>query len=750
MKAILLILVCSLTFASFGQGGKLKKADNYFNHLSYAYAADIYVDLQGSEYDSPQMQGRLAFCYLKMSDWNKSAETYAGMINSSEATQVDYYNYSYVLRRLGDYPESDKWMKEYAEMASNDSRAQLYLENPNYKSEIEDIDPFFSLKNLEVNTEFSDFGGYYNQSEDRVYFLSSRKERAFVKNEWGWNESRFLDLFSAGIDSNGELVDAQQMNKVSTKFHEGPLAFSPDGKTVYFTRNNISSGKDRRDSDKIQNLKLYISTVDSDGKFIDEVEFPYNSKAYSIGHPSITKDGKTMYLTSDMPGGFGGADLYKVEIKEDGTFGEMINLGEGINTEGQEMFPFVSDDNKLFFSSDGRLGLGGLDVYVTEIDEEDGSIGNIQNLGLPINTKSDDFAFTLSKDMQVGYLSSDRAGGQGGDDIYSLTSLRPITVGVKIKGNTKDKDGNIVPFVDIDLIDEDGNVVKTVQSDEDGNYKVNADYDKNYTLLGSKEDYFDGTVDVSTVTDEPVVIADLILEKDPGLSLYVLVTDAKTGQPIEGVDVQLIDEITNGVKNLITPATGDFVEVLNDKQIGDEGSYTLNLKKALYIPETVKYSATFNEAKQHTIHVEMTKIADSDKEVVELYPIYFDLDKYNIRKDAKVELDKIVKLMKDNPDLVIEVGSHTDCRQTYEYNDRLATNRAKASMNYVKRRIKKPSRIYGQGYGEHRLVNGCECEGEVTSECSDSDHQMNRRTEFRIISGADNVVIINHSPNSFD
>lgn len=752
MKAILVIIACVLSLSLLGQSGKLKKADNYFERLSYAYAAELYEELIGSEVDSPELKSKLAYSYLKMDNYTESVNYYSQMITSSEAKPEDYYNYSYVLKQTGNYTESDKWMNTYSNQVTADLRGQLFLENTTYKSRIEKNQPFFSLENLSLNTSSADLGGYYNSSQDQVYFLTARKKTAFVKKEWSWDAKRFLDVYKASVSQDQKLGDPERVSKVNTKFHEGPLTFSPDGSKVYYTRNNISSGKKRRDGQRIQNLKIYIAKVDEKGKWVDEVEFPYNSTNYSIGHPAITRDGRTMYLVSDIPGGFGGADIYKVQIHEDGTFGEMVNLGKEINTEGQEMFPFIDSEGRLFFSTDGHPGLGGLDVFVALPDGD--KTGKIHNLGLPVNSQYDDFAFSMSDDFKTGFLSSNREGGKGGDDIYAVQLIRPFVFSITIKGTAKDKKGEKVPFATIELKDDAGNTIGSVKADENGAYSFEADYEKNYVLEGTKEDYFDGNNRASTYTDEQVVIADVVLEKDPGLSLYAIITDKKTGKPLEGVQINLVDNMTGKSKNITSPATGDFREALFGKKLNDRGSYNLVLQKEGYFSKTVTYNTLFDQPGQYDIHALLDLSMDPEvkdlSEMIQINPINFDLNKYNIRPDAATELDKIVEVMNKYPNMVIELGSHTDCRASKAYNMKLSDRRAKASAEYIKKRITDPERIYGKGYGESRLLNHCECEGSVKSDCTEEEHEKNRRTEFKVIStGDDKLKVSNSSTDSF-
>lgn len=672
------------------------------------------------------------------------------IVELPQTNPEDYYNYAYALKCIGNYSESDVWMTKYSQAVPTDSRSKLFLANTNYRSAIEKMPPFFELKNTELSTNYTDFGGYFNSIDSKVYFITSRKKRVMVDNEWAWDAKRFLDIFTASVGEDNSVKNVKKVAKINTKFHEGPLCFSPDGKTMYFTRNNMSKGKNRRDGSQIQNLKLYIVTQDSKGKWNNEKEFPYNSKDYSVGHPSISADGKTMYLVSDKPGGIGGADIYKVAVLGDGTFGEMVNLGPQINTEGQEMFPFIDNEGRLFFSTDGHIGLGGLDVFVALFDGN--KIGKVVNVGLPINSRFDDFAFNMKNDFKAGFLSSNRT--NNGDDIYSVELIRPFEFGVVIKGTVKDKKGEVVPLAKIDLKDDKGQVIGTVTSDDNGEFSFDTEYDKNFVVFGSKEKYFDGKVPTNTFTDEQIVYVDLVMEKDPGLSLYGLVTDSKTNQPLEGVQIYLLDNFSGKAKNITTPESGDFREALHGKKLNERGSYNLILKKEGYFPKTVTYNTLFDKPGQYDIHALVNLMLDPEvkdlSEMVKINPINFDLNKYNIRTDAAVELDKIVEIMNKYPHMVVELGAHTDCRGSKKSNETLSDKRAKASAEYIKKRITNPERIYGKGYGESRLLNDCGCEGNVKSTCSEEEHAKNRRAEFRVIStGDDKLKVENSSTDSF-
>ncbi len=759
MKQIILSVIIVLSsLVAFGQSGKLKKADNLYNLIAYAEAANLYEELIGSEVDSPELKSKLADCYYQTGATDKAETYYSEVVSTPEASEQDIYNYAQSLKENGKYELSDEWMSKFHAKKSIDSRAKEFANNKTYVERIEAQGAYFSLKHLAINTANMEFGGY-PYGESGSYFVSNRRKSAVIKRTHTYNNQSYLDLYQANIASNQELENANfHSKKVNKKFHEGPLCFSSDMKTVYFTRNNMKSGKLRRDEKGIQNLKLFMASVDSEGNWSNEKELAINSKEYSVGHPSLSADGKTLYFASDMPGGLGGSDIYKMAVNEDGTFGEPENLGSEINSEGKEMFPWITNEGMLFYSSDGKLGLGGLDVFAV-IPNKDGSINKVMNVGKPVNSEKDDFALIMNNDNMSGYVSSNRETGSGSDDIYSFNLLKPLKVSLSLEGVVTDLRSNeILSNAKVDLLDGSGNIVSSTMANEKGEYTFGLEPELDYSIAASKDDYFDNSTTFSTKSlpsGTELIEKDVALEKDPGLSLYALVTDAKTKQALENVKIIVTDNMTGENVEVITPKSGDYLRPLVDKKLDDRGSYNLSLSKEGYLPKTVTYNTTFDKEGQYDVHADLDLSLDpmvTDlTELVEINPINFDLNKAVIRPDAKVELDKIVAIMNKYPGMVVELGSHTDCRASRAYNRKLSDRRAKASAAYIKTKITKPERIYGKGYGEAKLLNDCACEGSVKSNCSEEEHEKNRRTEFKVISVGDpNVGVKNNSTDSFD
>ncbi|MFN5634615.1 MAG: OmpA family protein [Flavobacteriia bacterium] len=744
-KQYLVFCYIILAFSSLGQVGKLKKADAYYEKLSYAYAVGLYEDLIGSEVATPVLFSKIASCYYYMGNMEKAETNFKSMIQTDAAVKEDYFLYAQALKQNGKYTESDVWMTKFNQLASSDHRGVSFISNSSYLQNIENQGIHFEIKNLNCNSAVADFGAYPSVDGNLLYFLSSRRKPIIIQYEWSWNQTQFLDVYKSTVAPNGEVENISLLNKrVNSRFHEGPLCFSPDGKRVYYTRNNISKGNQKKDQKGIQNLQLFRATVDSLGNWNDEEVLAFNSKEYSVGHPTISADGKTLYFVSDMPGGFGGADLYKADINGDGTFGKAENLGAKFNTEGQEMFPWINSKGELFFASNGHIGLGGLDVFIMSVSKN-GSFDKLLNVGLPVNSQHDDFAFTMNSDNITGYFSSNRTGGKGDDDIYSYVLTKPFQQQLVVKSIVKDETtGEILPGATVKLVNSKGEVIASAITDEFGGVQFDVEPGEEYTIAVSGVDKYNvKQLAVSTKnldSDITQVNGNVSLVKEASFSLYCLVTDAKSNLPLEDVKITITNSVTqNEFINRLTPKTGDVEKEIPDVAINDQLSYTIRLEKQGYLTKVVTFNYQLVQTGKINVHETLDLTMDKVDvgldltTIIDINPIYFDLGKFTIRADAAIELDKIVKVMNENPGMQIELGSHTDCRGSIASNEKLSDNRAKASADYIKQRISNPERINGKGFGESRLKVDCPCEGSVKSTCSEDEHQQNRRTEFVIL-----------------
>jgi outer membrane protein OmpA-like peptidoglycan-associated protein/tetratricopeptide (TPR) repeat protein len=640
---IIVLMGISMTTIAQEKSRKEKKGDKYAFKYAYNDAIDSY---NHTKHLSVEGQRNLAYSYHRIDKNIESEVAYSKLITTAQGiVPEDYYNYAVVLKINGKYDDANKAMDKFNELKPTDLRAKDYEANKDKFNDILKDDGKYKLLHLDLNSDAQDFGTCFYK--DKIVFSSTRATPKWIKRTYNLNGKPFLNMYVSDIE-NGQLKTPQIFEKsFDDKMHDGPASFSKDGAFVAYTR-NIKHDKRK---DKVVDLQICFSNY-KDGKWSKPESFAYDNEAYSVGHPCLSADGNTMYFASDIPGGFGGADIYKTIKDEKGIWGVPVNLGNKVNTEGDELFPFYEESTKtLLFASNGHFGLGGLDIFISK--KNNLGIDTVYNAGAPLNTQYDDFAVIVNDKMQ-GYFSSNRPGGNGDDDIYSVEFVKGLEIRKTIAGVAKDKSGAPVAKTFITLRDVKGNAIDTVTTKDDAAYSFLVDANQNYKLNGKKATYMDGDTIASTFGKEATVTADVIL-----------------------------------------------------------------LKKEEIIAEKIK------------VGTDLVKIKE-----LEFNAIYFDLDKFNIRPDAATELDKIVKVMNQFPDMKVELGSYTDCRETKAYNQILSDKRAKTSANYIKKRITKPERIYGKGYGKTKLVNGCACDGNVVSDCSEEEHQKNRRSEFIIINSA--------------
>jgi len=719
-----LILVFSAQLFS-QKSHKEIKGDKYYSYYSFNKAIDKYKAVKDLTVDG---QRKLAKSYKNIGKYAEEESAYTSFIETAGATPEDYYEYASILIINGKYDEAIKWMNKFKSLKPNDLRVKNFTFDRATIEKLQKDENRYKIINLDINSEEDDFGpAYYN---DKIVFASSRERVTTVKRVYNWNQEPFLNIYVATI-AGDQLKNVKSFSKkLNQKLHEGPACYSHDAKIFAYTQNNYE-GKSK---DGVINLQIFFKAMKND-EWQESTPFKLNNNEYSVGHPFLSRDGKTMYFASDMPGGYGGVDLYKIKCDNYGNWGNPINLGNKINTEGNEMFPFIEETSStLFFASNGHQGLGGLDLFITPV-KGDTTFGKVINMGFPMNTQYDDFALIINDEMKKGYFSSNRAGGKGGDDIYSFELLKPFTFQKMVKGIVKNDKGEVLPNAVIRLLD-DNNIEKTkITVGTDGAYSFEVDDAKKYTLAGTKEKYLEGKNTFSSEGKEDIIYSNLILEKEPKLSLHAMITDKSTLLPLEGVKVKLLNNLTGKEDDFITTSSGDIRKALTENKLKDRITYNIVVEKDGYLSKTITYNRLLDKDGQYDISISLDKIkAGLDiATLIEIKPIYFDLGKFNIRKDAALELDKIVRVMNENPKMVVELGSHTDCRGSMASNESLSNKRALSSAEYIKKKITNPERIYGKGYGESRLKNSCACEGAVKSTCTEAEHQQNRRTEFIII-----------------
>lgn len=645
VSVMVLLMLSQFSFAQ-NTDKLLTKADESFEALAYINARDIYLDVAKQGYSSSDLYRKLADSYYFTGEPEESIQWYEKLIsNFSEEIKPEYlFRYAQSLKSTERYNEADDVMERFNTITGNDKRAKSFINKRDYLDFIEMQSGKYDLYTLTINSEYSDYAPSFDH-KGNIVFASSRSKNSKLHE---WNKMPFLDLFSSKINNNN--ISTQESKKlkgkINTKFHESSTSFTKDGKTMYFTRNNFTNNKLGKSRKGVVLLKLYKATL-SNEKWSNIEELPFNSDNYSVSHPALSPDGKQLYFASDMKGTRGKSDLFVVNILPNGKYGKPKNLGDNINTEGRETFPYVSESGRLYFASDGHVGLGGLDVFVAIT--KDTGLYEIFNVGKPVNSPKDDFSFVLDEENNTGYFASNRRGGKGNDDIYSfrqteelITECREFLSGIITDNETNETIAN----ANVTLLDTDGNIINEIKSDYDGAYNFEVDCDKQYIIRVS----------------------------------------------IEGFNPN----------DIIFKSKNTF-ETTNNVQI------------------------SFKKEKLLSTTSEPVNIGDDIVAPLQLRTIFFDLDTDEIRSDAIADLQKVISVMKQNPNLKIEVRSHTDSRSSYWYNKKLSVKRMRATVRYI---IRKGGinwrRIKGKAYGERRLINKC-ANG---IPCTEEEHQENRRSEF--------------------
>lgn len=646
MKNFILLyitIISVFSFNSYGQKNKITSADKKYDSYAYIKAVSTYERVAEKGYKSEDMFQKLGNSYYFNGELDKAAKWYEELFKMNPNQESEYcYRYAQSLKAIGQTEKANKMLETFQQKAGNDSRGKLFEKNKNYLDQIKANSGRYKIEDAGINSKYSDYGSAFYGN--KLVFSSARDTGSLGQRKHTWTDQHFTNLYTSDL---GEELTPGKVNKfsskINSKFNESTPVFTKDGKTMYFTRNNYLDGKKGKDGKRITLIKIYKASFENNNW--DKItELPFDSDQYSVAHPTLSPDEKTLYFASDMPGTLGQSDLFKVKINEDGSFGVPQNLGAAINTEGRETFPQITDENELYFASDGHPGLGGLDVFVTKIGI-DGTIGEIQNVGDGVNSPKDDFAFLIDTKSRRGFVTSNRDGGQGYDDIYKFLETRKLVCLQELNGTVTDLNtAQALPDTKMSLFDSEFKLVNIGVSDVVGKYKFEVECGKTYFVRAAKPDY-------------------VVKEK--------MVTIAKENGRTQ-LDIALEKEVCKVA-------------------IGDDLGKCFQIKM-----------------------------------------IYFDLDKYNIRTEAALDLEKILDVLNQNPTMKLDIRSHTDCRQTAQYNQVLSDKRAKSTIAWLVKNGVDPKRLTGRGYGESQLVNNCGCEPTNKSNCTEEQHQMNRRSEFII------------------
>lgn len=642
-KSLTFCVILVASIASFGQKVSQKKADEDFNKHAFINASRVYEKIANKGYVNTSILTRLGDSYYFNGKLPEAYKWYDLLFegvyedkNVNDISSEYYYRYAQTLRAVDKYAQSEKVLDLFVQKEANDTRARLYEEQKDdYILNIKENSGKYELFSIPINSPFSDYGGIMRGQH--LIFTSARPSNGSKKIHQ-WTNEHFTSFFQSEVSSDWlfELPTEFAHKLDPSTVNVATPAFTMDGKTMYFTKNNSRpDGKGKFNKEDVSTLKIYRANLDTNGQWENIIELPFNSDNFNTAHPAISPDGKWLYFSSNREGTYGSSDLYRVQIMEFGQFGDPENLGARINTEARESFPFISSDNVLYFSSDGRPGLGGLDVFKVSI-YQDNTFSSVEAVGAPINSPFDDFALYLTDDLKRGFISSNRPGGDGGDDIYSL---KQVVLSQDLGGVILDKHTNeLVRGSVVTLMDNEFNVLRTVVPDNMGKFDVND------LLCGAK---------------------------------YRIKIEAE------------------GYLTLEVPYVVDYSQDRKSKTFTLEGIET-------------------------TVELE-----DDLFDKLSLKPIYFDFDRSYIRPDAKIELIKIVEVMKEVPSMRIAIRSHTDNRGAKKYNQTLSDQRAASTASWIISQGISPTRITYEGVGSKEPVVNCK-------QCTEEQYQENRRSEFII------------------
>lgn len=738
LKKSLTLLIAAFLFAGMVNAEKpiVKVGDWYFKQFDYTKAILFYERALKKDQANVYVKQKMADSYRLTNDWVKAEPFYADLAKAENANAINKLYYAEALRANQKYADAKVYYKQYMDVVPADNSIKERLNGIDKVEELSKDKGFYDVKNMDkINSKFSDFGVSLFK-DTGIFFCSNRYPDAYVVHKDRWTHGNFLQIYqafkddtSAGNISTCALMHGRQPNK---KFHEGTSSYVEKMQELYIDRSNYNGKRAFTAADKTVKLKIYrIGWLNDQNRWGDEVveAVTFNDKEYSVSHPTVTKDGKTLYFASDKPGGYGGVDIYISTREIGGAWGTPVNLGPKVNTSADDMFPFIAEDNTLYFASSGHTGLGGLDVFSSTMVKTGNKLTNWtepENLGYPINTNADDFGYVIQKDNKKGYFCSNREGGQGDDDIYSFVKKGVILNGIVYDAATG------LPIEGAQVVMKDEDVEKgKLKSGKEGDFSFAATPGKKYKFYATKDGYLPAELTFD-VKEKPELVK-IPMVAEGGITLEVTVLDKRTRDPLEASKVKVTNLTTMKDELCSTNKDGKCTFTLEPNT-----NYRLEASKETGEPDTkyltVTATQSTNGVKAPATLYSVLELEKVKKGVaIKIENIYYDLDKWFIRPDAAKELDKLVKVMKDNPTMEIELSSHTDCRATAKYNMQLSSKRAESAVNYIASQGVEARRMIAAGYGESRLVNKCQCEGTAIVPCTDTEHQENRRTEFKIL-----------------
>ncbi|MDV7140260.1 OmpA family protein [Maribacter sp. TH_r10] len=709
-KTLFILFILGLTVQTYGQQ-ELKRANTYFERAYYSDAIPLYEQLLPRNKSSKLIKN-LADCYYHTFNMKAAARWY-GYLTSNYGESIDesyYFKLNQSLKAIGEYEKANNTLIDFYTAKGKPDKVLTMQEDFNYIENVRAIGERFKIQNLNINTSTSEFGAA--RIDANLVYSASRKHAIGLPKLYRWNNEKYLDIYSHPIDklTMGDSLSVSLSSTINSKLHEGTFAMTKDRRTIYFTRNS----KQKTEDDKISNLKIYRAEL-IDGAWKNITPLPFNGDDFSTEHPALSPDGTKLYFASDREGGFGSFDLYVVSIQKDGIFGTPQNLGKEINTDKKEQFPFIDENGNLYFASNGHPGFGLLDVFLSK--SKNGSFKKPDNLGLPVNSGYDDFSLSLDPNSNTGYFSSNRPGGKGSDDIYSFSETKPLIIEdckQFITGVITDKTTKIpLANATVELLDADGNLIEKITTTTDASFKFEVTCTFEYQLKAFKEGYEDNSKTIITDTERDAT-------KDGSLALYsIQKREAQKAKEIKAKKEAAEKEALTEKKRL---EEQEKVAELARLQKEKENTIKQKAEQAQKERERLKKIDAII-AKEDAI------VKDKERIVIKTEEIHFDYSLWYLRRESRERLAKVITIMKQNPGMVIEIGTHTDIRGNAEYNRDLSQKRADSAKEFMVKNGIAKERVIAKGYGESQPIVKCETE----ESCSEEDHEWNRRCELIVV-----------------
>lgn len=712
-KVVVYSILFVLTLQLKAQNNAQSRADQLYKTYAYSEAVEGYLKLLKRNPDNEYYIQQIAYCYQKMGQYQQALAYYEKHVQSKRARYEDQFDYGMLLLTDQQFEKAIEQFKKCMVLNPNDQRSAAQIDRIQNFEKLNLLHLVDTVFCAPFNTRFADMSPAFFR--DSIAFVSARDSS--TGNTYSWNNQPFLDIYQFGTNKAGR-SEIQKIPGVNTKFHEGPMVFTHNDETIWFTRNNQKTSN--ASGEQTNNLRIYEAVWDGE-KWSNLQDFQHNSNNYSVGHPAFSPDGNTMYFASNMPGTVGETDLFRVKKtqvenrkgKLETIWSQPENMGSQFNTIGKEMFPFVDERGVLFFASDGFPGFGGLDIFAAFPVADS---FNVINLGQPINSTYDDFSFIVKNNFTEGYFTSNRPGGTGSDDIYSFhIGMQQLLINVKSLKNNQ-------PLSDVNISYSVNGERKTVgTTDEKGSIWIDVDFHSNYYIEASHGRFLRNSDSLMAYEIFKISDHSKTIYLDEATQLQVLSLNEENEDPVGGVSVLFIFPDGKVVEKL-TDGTGKASITLDHT-----GIYEIEWQKKGYIKEREKVVVDQIDQSNYSITKQMVPVYAG--KTIMLNNLYYDVNSSLIRPDAALVLDELFAFLENSPEMKIELGSHTDCRADADYNLWLSQKRAQSAVDYLVSKGIAEHRIKAVGYGESKLLNQC-ADG---VECSDEEHQMNRRTEIKIL-----------------